>query len=73
VLHKRWNGEDWDDWFDLGGSPTSAPAAVSWGLRSFPLPIPERIDVFVRGHDFHLKHKLWNGQHWDDWFDLDIH
>lgn len=72
VLHKRWNGEDWDDWFDLGGSPTSAPAAISWGLRVFPFGMPGRIDVFVRGHDFHTNHKVWNGEHWDDWFDIDI-
>ena len=36
------------DWESLGGTITSAPAAVSWG--------PNRIDVFARGQNQNLIH-----------------
>lgn len=41
----------WSGWESLGGTLTSAPAAVSWG--------PNRIDVFVKGTDNALWHKWW--------------
>ena len=48
-------------WESLGGTTTSAPAAVSWG--------PNRIDVFARGTDSALWHKWFAGS-WSDWESL---
>ena len=42
------NGSRWSNWENLGGTITSAPAAVSWG--------PNRIDVFARGQNQNLIH-----------------
>lgn len=64
LWHKRWNGEEWSEWRDLGGRLTSTPGAVSWGHN--------RIDVFARGFDNQLAHKRWNGDSWSGWRDLDI-
>ncbi|MBO1912168.1 hypothetical protein J4G37_46155, partial [Microvirga sp. 3-52] len=48
LYQRTWNGSRWENWVDLGGSLTSAPAAVSWG--------PNRIDVFARGENQNLIH-----------------
>jgi hypothetical protein len=63
-MRKRWNGDDWSEWRDLGGRLTSGPGAVSWE--------PNRIDVFVRGHDYQLAHKYWGEEGWSEWRDLDV-
>ena len=62
LAQKRWNGEDWSEWRDLGGHLTSSPAVSSWGSN--------RLDVFIRGEDSRLKHKRWNGEEWSEWRDL---
>lgn len=76
MLHKAWNGVAWqppiglplglDLWDDLGGTFTSAPAAVSWGNN--------RLDVFALGLGRKMLHKWWDGSAWrpsaTDWEDL---
>lgn len=62
MWHKWWDGKEWQGWEDLGGTLTSAPAAVSWG--------PNRIDCFIQGTDNHLWHKWWDGKEWQGWKDL---
>lgn len=42
----------------------SAPAAVSWG--------PNCIDVFVRGINFQLYHKWFDGVQWNGWEPLAV-
>ena len=49
-------------WDDLGGVPTSAPAAASWA--------PGRQDVFVRGTDGALWHHWWDRPNWSSWESL---
>ena len=46
----------WSSWTSLGGTLTSAPAAVSWGTN--------RIDVFARGTDNALWHRWFSGGAW---------
>ncbi|HEX8108079.1 MAG TPA: hypothetical protein VF516_10155 [Kofleriaceae bacterium] len=43
----------------LGGTLTSGPCVCSRGEN--------RLDVFARGADHSLVHKLWNGSKWSDW------
>jgi C1A family cysteine protease len=62
MWHKWWNGSQWSNWEDLGGTLTSAPAVAAWGLN--------RLDCFVRGTDNHMWHKWWNGSQWSNWEDL---
>jgi hypothetical protein len=52
----------WSSWADLGGKITSAPTVASWASN--------RLDVFARGQNNHLWHKVWNGHSWDAWEDL---
>lgn len=49
-------------WTSLGGRIASAPDAASWG--------PNRIDVFVRGTDDHLRQISRVDGRWTDWSDL---
>lgn len=46
-------------WQPLGGILTSNIAAVSWG--------PNRIDIFARGTDKQLYHKIYDNGSWIDW------
>lgn len=47
-------------WFNLGGTFTSAPAAIAWKGK--------RIDVFGLGTDHAMFQKTWNGTAWsNDW------
>ena len=46
-------------WASLGGGLTSGPDASSWGAA--------RADVFVRGSDNGMWHKVWNGSSWSGW------
>lgn len=52
-------GGPWSGWENLGGTLTSAPAAVSWGCN--------RIDVVAVGGGNALYHKFWNGNAWSQW------
>jgi Astacin (Peptidase family M12A)/Repeat of unknown function (DUF346) len=52
----------WTDWQWLGGTLTSEPAAVSWGLG--------RLDVFARGTNNQLIHKWRSDGKWSDWESL---
>jgi Astacin (Peptidase family M12A)/Repeat of unknown function (DUF346) len=52
----------WTDWQWLGGTLTSEPAAVSWGLG--------RIDVFAKGTNNQLIHKWRSEGKWSDWESL---
>ncbi|MEO7274634.1 MAG: hypothetical protein ABIX28_01880 [Vicinamibacterales bacterium] len=62
LAQREWTLAGWSEqWHDLGGRLTSAPAvAMIGGLRY----------VFVRGHDHQLAYKRWNGTEWSDWRDL---
>ena len=51
-------GGPWSGWGSLGGSLTSAPAAVSWGCN--------RLDVFALGANNDLVHKSLDGT-WSGW------
>ncbi len=62
VYTKRWDGQQWSDWHDLGGVVTSGPAVSSWG--------PNNIDVFARGQDKALWHLWWDGTKWSHWEEL---
>ena len=42
---------EWNDWESLGGELISDPTVISLGN--------DRIDVFVRGTDKALWHKMW--------------
>jgi murein DD-endopeptidase MepM/ murein hydrolase activator NlpD len=62
VYRQRLSTQDWGAWISLG-APTGlylvgGPAAVSWA--------PNRIDVFARGSDNNLWHRVWNGI-WNGW------
>jgi hypothetical protein len=50
-----------DNWQNLGGRLTSAPAVAMIGSLRY---------VFVRGHDQQLAYKRWNGTEWSDWRNL---
>ena len=62
VYQMAWNGSSWNGWYDIAGSGTSDPSAVSWG--------PNRIDVFIRGGDYAIWHRVWNGSSWSSWSSL---
>jgi hypothetical protein len=49
-------------WTSLGGSATSGPASSSWG--------PGRLDIFVRGTDNALWHRVSTGGLWGLWESL---
>ena len=49
-------------WTSLGGITTSAIAASSWGSA--------RTDIFIRGSDLALWHRMWNGTSWSSWESL---
>ncbi|TMF39134.1 MAG: hypothetical protein E6I27_02320 [Chloroflexi bacterium] len=49
-------------WTSLGAIGTSSVAASSWGVS--------RTDVFVRGSDNALWHRMWNGSAWAAWESL---
>ena len=49
-------------WESLGGTLTSAPAAVSWGAN--------RIDIFVGGGSNALHQKVFNSSGWSGWYNL---
>jgi hypothetical protein len=57
--------QPWAVWEDLGGiSFVESPSAVSWWDGN-------RLDVFVKGGDAHLKHLFWTStQGWSAWEDL---
>jgi hypothetical protein len=58
ALWHRWYDGGWSGWERLGGTLTSAPAAVSWSNG--------RIDVFAAGTDSALWHKWYDGG-WSNW------
>jgi hypothetical protein len=53
---------EWNEWESLGGELISDPTVISLGN--------DRIDVFVRGTDKALWHKMWNGKKWNEWESL---
>ncbi|MBU0495629.1 MAG: hypothetical protein KKB13_27595, partial [Chloroflexi bacterium] len=53
----------WSNWEKLGGTFTDTPAVASWSAN--------RLDVFVKGTNFHLMHRWWNGSAWSGWQDLE--
>ncbi|MEM8505215.1 MAG: hypothetical protein AAF716_18925 [Cyanobacteria bacterium P01_D01_bin.1] len=60
LLFKYWNGEEWSDWKNLGGTLTSNPTCASWSS--------ERVDCFGRGTNMRLHHKYWTTSGgWSDW------
>lgn len=52
-------GGTWGGWESLGGVLTSAPTVASWGSN--------RMDVLVRGADYAIWHRAWNGIGWTNW------
>lgn len=62
LAQRSWTTSGWNDqWDDLGGRLTSAPAVAVIGRLRY---------VFVRGHDHQLAYKRWNGEEWSEWRDL---
>ena len=55
-LRHLWYEKGWYPWESLGGTLTSAPAAVSWDKG--------RIDVFVRGTEMTMWHKWFDNEWW---------
>lgn len=52
----------WSSWEQLDGVLKDAPSVASWG--------PNRLDVFARGLDDALWHKVWDGSGWTAWGSL---
>jgi hypothetical protein len=62
IWHRRFDGQQWHDWESLGGTWTSAPAAILWSDSG-------RLDVFARGGDNALWHNWFDGS-WHSWESL---
>lgn len=62
ALWHRWSEGRSENWEELGGVLSSAPAAVSWGR--------DRIDVFARGRDDALWHTWYDRRRWHAWHSL---
>lgn len=58
LWHKWWDGGRWSEWEPLGGALTSGPDVASWAEG--------RLDVFVRGTDNQLWHRVYEG-FWSEW------
>src|SRR5690606_33006096 len=54
--------KDWSEWEDLGGYLTAGPSATVLGRN--------QLDVYVRGRNRVLYHRIWNGSSWTDWENL---
>lgn len=52
----------WSEWMPVGGILQGGPSAVAL--------TENRVDVFVRGTDGAMYHKIWNGSAWGDWENL---
>ncbi|KAI1434072.1 hypothetical protein GGR50DRAFT_444035 [Xylaria sp. CBS 124048] len=60
LLHKYWDGYQWNGWEDLGGGPfIGNPTATSWGSGS--------LDIWAVDRDGVLHHKFWDGVAWRGW------
>ncbi len=62
LIHRRFDGTEWTDWLDLGGSAQDTPAIVATGA--------DRVDIFVHGTDGQLWQISRTGDAWSGWVAL---
>jgi hypothetical protein len=61
IYERHWTGSAWTDWWSLGGTATSGPAAVGYGRQ---------ILVFMRGGDGAIYQKTLTDSKWSEWVSL---
>jgi len=62
IWIKKYNGEDWGEWFSLNGTASSGPSAIK--------DEKDQLHIFIRGLDGLIWHRYEKDGEWSEWMHL---